>query len=251
MGAPIAPHGRLARVCTLDAMSELAERSTEVVADTVNGIVSQGAAGLMAAAGVALNNPDLIVAAAPGGALAGALSAQGVAMVRRAWRDKGERVDHFAETAAKAAGMPVDDMIEQATKDYRLRELLAQAVGASANSYDFEKIDIFARVFAHGAKDGTRVDELLILIDLVRDLDVARIRVIAAIYNAGGGHQEVTPSDIRLRDSGVGGVLVPLLKRLEDQGLVALERKAPETLVILSEIGLYLAQQLEAVGVRR
>lgn len=114
----------------------------------------------------------------------------------------------------------------------------------------FEKVDILARAFAHGAKDGAKVDDMLIVVDLVRDLEVPHIRVLAAVYNSGGNQRPAQLTHIRERDPGVSTALVPLLRRLEDQRMVVVERKAPETGVQLDEQGFYLAQQLEIIGVR-
>jgi hypothetical protein len=81
----------------------------------------------------------LALAAIPAGPLAGALTEQGVNLVRRVWRDKGDRADRFVKTAAEAAGVPVEELMDQASGNQRLRELLATAGMRRASRTTFRR----------------------------------------------------------------------------------------------------------------
>ncbi|HEY2674939.1 MAG TPA: hypothetical protein VGJ07_31805 [Rugosimonospora sp.] len=238
-------------------MGELVERVTNVVANTTGNIVNPAVVALMAAAGVATGNPDLAIAAVPGGALAGALADEGVALVRRAWQDRSDRVGRFASTAAKEAGVPIEELIGQTTEDPRLRELMARTVESAAGAFDTTKVEILARAFVRGAKDGAAIDEMLLLVEILRGLEVPHIRLLAAVWRQGPGatgNQSRPVGDGTLLDNNIANsdpalapVVIPLRRKLAEQDLVEEVQGGTR----LTDYGVYVAGALNDLGVRQ
>src|SRR5882757_8305432 len=100
----VAKREYLAGHATMCPMSDLVEFGADVVTDTAGDVANPAVTALIGAAAVTLNLPELALFAIPGGALAGAMTAQGIALVRQAWRDRAARVGRFAATAEEVSG---------------------------------------------------------------------------------------------------------------------------------------------------
>jgi hypothetical protein len=158
------------------------ETGNRIVAKTAADVANPAVTALMAAAAVVLGHPELAIAAVPGGALAGALTEEGVAVVQRAWQSKSERVNRFAASASAAAHQPIEDLMAEASEDDRARDLMARTVDSAADTSDTWKIDTLAKAFVRGAKDPAEIDEMLILVDYLRELEVPHARTLAVLH---------------------------------------------------------------------
>jgi hypothetical protein len=114
-------------------MGEIGRRTAGVVGRAAGNTVGPAVTALMTAAGAVLGHPDLAAAAVPGGAIAGAMTEEGVALITRIWQDKSERVATFADTGEQETGRPVEELIAEAADDPRRAELLARAVEAATS----------------------------------------------------------------------------------------------------------------------
>lgn len=149
--------------------------------------VSPAVAALMTAAGVATGHPELAAWAVPAAALAGSLTEEGVALVRQSWADRGERVRRFAETAADEAGHPIDELLAEATRYPAKLELLVQAVEGASRALHEAKVDALARIAARGVADGTKVDEMLVMMDVVRQLELPHLQILVTLSGPPSG----------------------------------------------------------------
>src|SRR4051794_15132394 len=134
-------------------MNGPAERATGVVARTVGNTVSPVTAALLASAGIALSSPALATWAIPASALAGALTEEGITLIQRAWQDRSDRVQEFADIVTERVGMPVDEFLVQESVGRRARLLLSDAVAATTETHDEWKIETLAEAFVRGAQD--------------------------------------------------------------------------------------------------
>lgn len=209
----------------MNLMGELAQRLTGVTARAAGNTVSPAVAAIMTAAGVALGKPELAAWAVPTSALVGSLTEEGVQLVRQVWVDKARRVEHFADVAAEESGADVADLLEAAAGDEKLRELLARTVDVVTSTIDGWKIEMLAKVFANGASDGARVNDLLLLTEYVRELEAPHARLLSTVYrldhpNARTGDALVTDRDVVRIDPALRSSLLIVAIRLEKLGLV-------------------------------
>lgn len=264
----------LMHASTLVGMGEVAKRAATVVANAAGGTAGPAVTALMTAAGVALGKPGLALAAIPGGALVGALTEEGVNLVAAVCGDRVRRVGRFAESASKEFGKPIEDIMTAAAEHPEVRELLAEAVDAASVARDDWLIDVFARAFVRGAEDGAVVDEMLKLIAIVRQLDVADVRLLAAICakrESGEGARVRAGSssveEILDADPGLQSVLPVLMQRSESLGLIKVKKSksvnlddlleepaglakshSPRQVITLTVVGGYVAGRLEKLG---
>jgi hypothetical protein len=211
---------------TMTHMGELAERMTGVAARAVGNTMSPAVVAIMTAAAIAQHKPELAtVWAVPVSALAGSLTEEGVQLVRQVWEDKARRVGHFADVAAEESGSSWDDLLSHAAHDEKVRELLARTVDGVASTIDSWKIEALAKVFANGASDGARIDDMLLLTGLVRELEGPHARLLAAFYrqhHPDAWTEDVVVSDVEaLRaDPALDTSLAVVATKLEQLGLV-------------------------------
>jgi len=234
-------------------VGELAERVERVVAGTASGVASPIATSLLTAAGIVTGNAELVAFALPAGAFTGAVAAEGVGLVRRAWSDRADRVDRFAEAAAEEMGVPVEELLAIGESSKEVRCLLGVAVEAATEARGDWKIRTLARAFVTGAKDPAVVDELMVLTELLKDVEVADVRLMAQLAKEHSFEREGSESrlfkylgDLASGDPGLGQVVVPLARKLQMAGFVESEPRDNGMRVYrLTDLGGYLCEQLE------
>jgi hypothetical protein len=177
----------IAAVGQLDTVGELAERTAAVLSRAIGNTVSPAVAALMTAAGVAAGRPEFAAWAVPASALAGSLTEEGIALVRQSWTDRGERVQLFAETAADDAGCTLDDLLAEAIRHPAKLELLVQAVEGASRALHQAKVEALARIVASGIVDDTKVDEMLVMMDVVRQLELPHLLILATLAEPPSG----------------------------------------------------------------
>jgi hypothetical protein len=160
---------------------EDAQPGWDITAKTAGNTVGPAVTAMMTAFGVAHGVPDAAVAAVPTGAFAGAVTEQGVSLIRRLWNDRFARVVRFSETVAAISGSVIEEILQEAQADPEKLELLADAVAAAARSRDASKIDLLARIFVSGLRDDAKVDESVVLIAALSQLEAVHIRVLAVV----------------------------------------------------------------------
>lgn len=128
--------------------------------------MAPGVAALCVIAGVPIGESTAL------GALAGSLTEEGVVLVGQLRRDRAERVARFAETATEEAGCTLDELLADAAEHPVKLELLAQAVERASRALAEEKVDLLARMVAHGTRDNAKIDQTLIMMDGVRQLEL-------------------------------------------------------------------------------
>jgi hypothetical protein len=234
-------------------MGELADRASAVAGRAAGNTVGPAVTALMTAVGVATGQLDLAIWAVPAGATAGSLTEEGVALVRRAWQDKADRMDRFARSAAEDAGTSVEELIEAALADPRLRALLNRTATAAATALDDEKVDILARAFARAVDDPAQVDELLVLTNIVRDLDVPHIRVMSLLLTAKDGalkgfRDSLTTEELADRQFRIGIAASFLVFELSRMGFL---QEVGERRWTLTDVGEAVARALDDLGQAR
>jgi hypothetical protein len=231
-------------------VSELANRVERVLAATAGDIVSPTVAGLMAAAALTTGDAALAVWALPAGAFAGALTAEGATLVRRAWSDRGDRVRRFAEAAAKEAGIPVD-AVPTLAADETVRQLLGVTVQAASEAHGEWKLQMLAKAFVRGAEDPAKVDEIVLLVDVLKDVEVADVRMLAAIHRqtilaTPEPRSQATTRAIVREDPGLDGVALPIGRRLHRFDLIRDPGEGPTWSLTL--LGTYCVGRLQRLG---
>jgi len=236
---------------------ELADRVERVLAATAGDIVNPAVAALMTAAALTSGDPGLAIWAVPAGAAAGALTSEGALLVRRAWSHRSARVDRFAQAAAGEAGITVEELASVGAASDESRRLLGVTVQAATAANDEWKIRTLARAFVRGAADPARVDEMVMLVDLVRKLDVADVRLMATIAVPDEGR---TFAEIISTDPGLDRVAVPVLRKLKrlefadtgyepgESGPMGGEITPGRTVHYLTPLGRYCADRLSELG---
>ncbi len=188
------------------------DRATGIVARTFGNTISPVVTALMTAAAVATGDPALGGWAIPAGAFAGVLAEEVATTARRAWAAEG--VQQFAEAVEAETGDPVEETLVGLSGDRRSRRLLGQAVGAAADAVDKWKIRILARAFVTGARDGARVDEMRMLIEVLAEMDTVDARVLGMLHDGCN-----TPEAASGRDPGLAPVVDIVLYRLQTADL--------------------------------
>jgi hypothetical protein len=169
----------------MGGMGEIEKSAWAVVAKTAGGTVGPAIGGLLAAAGLVTGNPVLGVGAVPAGALAGAVAERLVEVATRQWQTRVEGVNRFGATAAAAADTTVDALVEEALADPRKLEVLGQATEAASRALDDRKIDLLARIYAHGVHGHELIDETAVMIDAVRQIEGPHLRVMEVLSRPG------------------------------------------------------------------
>jgi hypothetical protein len=166
-------------------MGEIEKSVWSLVAKTAGGTVGPATGGLLAAAGLVTGNPVLSIGAVPAGAFFGAVAERMVEVGVRQWQTRVERVDRFGTTAAAEANITVDALVEEALADPRKLEVLGRATEAAARALDERKIDLLARIYAHGVHGHDLIDETAVLVDAVRQIEGSHLRVLAVLSRPG------------------------------------------------------------------
>ena len=213
-------------------MGKLVERATRVVAGTAGGITSQAASGLLALAGLVTGDPGLVAAAVPAGALVGAATTEAVDAVGTLWRNRAGRVLVFGRAAQQHAGMPLEDLIDQATRDEAKLELLARAVEASKLSTTDWKIRVFARAFVAGVTDQAPVDDARVVVEEMSQLQMEHLRLLKVlageapwpVLKAGEKQRHMWARTLILAaDPGLTDTFDALVAKLRGSGMVSEE----------------------------
>jgi len=153
-------------------VGEVEKRVWGVVSRTAGNTIAPGVAALCAMVGIPIGESTAL------GALAGSLTEEVVGQLHR---DRAERVARFGEIAAAEAGCTLDELLREAAAYPEKLELLAQAVEGASRALSEEQVDLLARMIAHGVRDDTRVDEILIMMDGVRTLQMPHLRLLALL----------------------------------------------------------------------
>lgn len=156
-------------------------RAIAVTSRAAGNTVSPAIAALFTLAGVATGQPVMAVAAVLAGALAGSLTEEAVGLVASVWRDRQERIQDFARAAEDEADRSIEDLLAEAMKDAKVRELLARSVETAARSLDDWKIDLLAATFVGGLRDDALVDDVLLLVEAIRQLETPHMRVLTVL----------------------------------------------------------------------
>lgn len=227
-------------------MSEVQKSAQSVVAKTAGGTVGSAIGGLLAAAGLATGNPGLAVGAVPAGAFAAAVTESMVEFGARQWQARAERVERFGDTAATEADTTLDALVEEAFTDPCKLEVLGRATEAASRALDDGKIDLLARIYAHGVHGHDLIDETAVMIDAVRQIEGPHLRVMEVLSRPGpqflpspdtqdamlgnmlgtlpGGqgrpNTQVWRNDQLAAASGVGDALSALVAKLAGLGMV-------------------------------
>lgn len=238
-------------------MGELERRSWAVAGRTVGNSLAPGVAALCALAGLPPAEATFLSAAV------GSMAEEGVGLLNRLHESRRDRVRRFAETAATAE--PLDDLLSAASADPRKLELLAQALDAVTRSLGDWKVDLLARVFVAGTRDDARIDQAVVLIEVIRQLEVPHLRVLSILSGPGPTRTTETPvshwviparqvwlvQDILKKDQEIEDAFQVLVARLQGLGLVTDERVGGvdfEPLWQLSPFGWQCVDYLTAHG---
>nr|BFE71763.1 hypothetical protein GCM10020092_050640 [Actinoplanes digitatis] len=203
-----------------ETMSEIGDRAAAIVQRAASNTVSPAVAALMTAAGVVTGHLELAAWAVPVSALAGSATEESVALVRRLWVTEG--VEDFADAVEAETGKPIEDLLAEEGVTRKARQLLGEAVASAATTADEWKVRTLARAFVVGATDGTKVDEMRILVRLLEDFEGADARFLAAAFNGGEGGSSFTASDLNKRDEGLGLSTPFILQKLRGIQLIEL-----------------------------
>jgi len=261
-------------------VDDLMKRAINVAGRASGNIVSPAVSALCTLAGVATGRPELATIGVPVGALAGALTEEAAGIVGQVWRDRQGRVEHLVGTAEEEAGQPIEELINAAMAEVRLRELLTRSVEAAARSLDDWKIDLLAATFVRGVQDDAIVDDALLLVEAIRQLEnphMRFLRVLATVrqraiappepgglFKAGVPRPDRRPAsqwlgeDILREDPGLELAFDSLSSKLQGLGLVSIEgngRARYETYYELTRMGhgctSYLQQREKATSQNR
>lgn len=183
---------------------------TDVVARIFGNVANPVVTAVMMAAAATTGDPTFAALSIPAGATAGVLAEKAVANLRNAWRAEG--VEGFVEEVEAQSGVPMTETLEGLT-DRPARKLLGEAAAVAADSVDEWRVRMLARAFLAGASDGSRVDEMRMLVGILAGLDTVDARMLALVQV--GGHIRLAESDPELLR--VGEIV---LHRLVRAGLV-------------------------------
>lgn len=211
--------------------------------DTVKPVV----AALLASAAVVTRNPELIAFTIPTGALAGAATEQGFLWVTDTLRDRADRVQEFADAVADEVGQPVEDFIAEQVNNGAKRELLGRVVATATDARTAWKIEVLAKAFVRGAKDGDLIDETLVFVELLERLEPGHARVLAVLHKAHAPTHLELPVIVE-RDPGVGSAALVFLKHLMDMELVRRDDRQRTPRYVVTELGSAAAAWLQELG---
>jgi hypothetical protein len=173
----------------------------------------------MTTAAVVTGHPDLALWAVPVSALAGSVTEESLALVRRLWVAEG--VEDFANAVEDETGRPIEDLLAEEGVTRKARQLLGEAVTSAGTTADEWRVRTLARAFIVGATDGAKVDEMRLLVRLLEDFEGVDARCLAAAFNGGGdGSSSFTASDLNKRDEGLGLSTPFTLRKFQDRGFV-------------------------------
>ncbi|MEH1057088.1 hypothetical protein V6U89_18035 [Micromonospora sp. CPCC 206171] len=227
-------------------MGEVEKPAWSVVAKTAGNTVGSAVGGLLTAAGLVTGNPVLAIGAVPVGAFAGAVTENMVEFGARQWQVRAERVERFGAIAATEADTTVETLVDEAFADPRKLEVLGLATEAASRALDDRKIDLLARIYAHGAYRHDLIDETAVMLDAVRQIEGPHLRVMEVLSRPGPhflpspdtqdamlnnmlgrasstpgrSHLAVWRNDQLAAESGVGDALSALIAKLAGLGMV-------------------------------
>ncbi|MFI6079291.1 hypothetical protein ACIA5C_48105 [Actinoplanes sp. NPDC051343] len=190
-------------------MGEIQDRAVAIVQRAAGNTVAPAVAALLTVAAAVLKRPELGAVAVPASALAGSVVEESVSLVYRLWAAEGAQ--QFKEAVESESGTTVDELAAGAHSTRKTRQLLGEAVGASTATGDEWKIRVLARAFVVGAKDGSRADEMRMLIALLEDFEGVDARCLAAATKAG---EQFRVENIAKRDRGIAHVAPILVRKL-------------------------------------
>lgn len=205
----------------------LMERVVGIVANAAGNYVNPAVTGLLSLAAAVTGRAELLALAVPAGAVAGAVTEDLVANARRIW--VGDGIGQFADAVESAAGMPIDELTKTVA-DRGVLVLLAESVAAATEApHDEWKLGALARAFVTGFRDPARVDEQRLLVETLRDVEAADVRLLAAVYRLERANQGISnprmvnEGNLKTEDSGLRDVVPLLAARLVKGGLLAAE----------------------------
>ncbi|WP_430501276.1 hypothetical protein ACQRWP_06730 [Micromonospora trifolii] len=208
-------------------MSDLTKRTAiDVAASAAGGTVGPTVTALMATAAAVTHNPDLIALSVPAGALADAMTEQGILLVTRALLNPAERVGQFADAVSEEAAEPIEDFIDKHVTSAREREFLGRVVDAATAAQSDWKTRVLARAFVRGAIDGDLIDETEMFIAATRNIEVPHARFLAAAHkiftgpDPKGARTTTTTQGVLEADQRIGPSAVLLWRDLRDQGFL-------------------------------
>jgi hypothetical protein len=233
-------------------MGTLSKRTTDVVAGTVGDSITPFATSLLASAAVVTGHPELLPWSVPAGAFAGALGQQGCLLVTDVLKDRVNRIAVWLHELTLTTGQPAEDFIAEHARDGQQRDFLGHLIDVVANSRDAWKIEVLAKAYARGAQDSSIVDETLFQVELLKKLDGAHVRYLAALLDRieskktntaktgiGIGQEEILAADPGLRPAS------PFIHRT----LTALDLIGGNAPTFhLTDLGLICCEWLEALG---
>lgn len=249
------------QVRILVAMGEIAERMTGVIARTAGNTVGPSVSALMAAAAISTGNIDLAFWATPVGAAVGAFTEEGASLVRRAWSDRAERAQEFAEVVAEVADVPLDEVPLLATHDASTRRLLGVTLEAATEANSHWRISMLAKVFVEGYKDPAAVDRMVYLVRLLESIEAPEMRLFAAVWREGhaafrGSNDATTveknplgakavnlANTIAVRDPALLPVLEVLKINVDKAGLLRLQASSAHN-AALTPLGFFCVREL-------
>ncbi|MCG5454827.1 hypothetical protein PSH03_003991 [Micromonospora sp. PSH03] len=223
-------------------MGEAQDRAVAIVQRAAGNTVAPAVAALLTVAAAVLQRPELGVAAVPASALAGSMVEESVSLVYRLWAAEG--VQQFTDAVESESGSTVDDLAAGEQSDRKTRQLLGEAVGASTATADEWKIRVLARAFILGAKDGSRADEMRILISLLEDFEGVDARCLSVATTEA---EQFRVKDIANRDIGIAHVAQILVQKLVKMNFVEAVERSQQHLSGEEEDELHNAQN--TVGV--
>lgn len=250
------------QVGILAVMGEVAERITGVIARTAGNTVGSSVSALLTAGAIVTGNVDLALWATPIGAAAGSFTEEGAQLVRRAWTDRADRAQEFAEAVAEEAGVPFDEVPLLATHDAQTRRLLGTTLEAATEANSHWRIRMLAKVFVEGHKDPAAVDRMVYLVGALESVEAPEMRLFAAVWCEGRGafrrsndasavakhplqanavHLEST---VPVRDAPLMPVLEILKINLEKAGLLRFSGHSGGTDAIVTPLGYFCVREL-------
>lgn len=193
-------------------MTEASDRFSNIVARAAGNTVGPAVATVLTFAGAVTSNPELTIASVPIGALVGSGAEELIHKLRGVWVE--HRVRRFVDEVADQSDQPIDDVFDTAFADQHLGRLMADAVKAAASAEHDVKIRMLAAAFVRGASDPARVDEMQLLVEWLRDLEVRDIRLLAALtFPVDQGRQIEVAARARRTHSSNTAVIDKVLKR--------------------------------------
>lgn len=225
-------------------MTEVDRRADNVIASTLGDTINPFTLALLTSAAVATGHPELAPFTIPVAALAGSLGEHGYVLVKETVRDRASRVERWLDDVAATAGQPAEEFIEGAVRDDAQREFLGRIIEAAAGTHAAWKIKLLARAFVQGAKDGSQIDETLLLVSLVSQLETSHARLLSATHRSPKQGAYRTEEHVTSYDPGLKPAM-PMLRRT----LVSLDLIHLRTGLELTDLGEAVVRWFDALGV--